>query len=103
MPDCTDRGIRSGMAFLRAIARFAAPGESIAKEVTRRSGARLGSSRTATTTVALAEHLAKAIKPSFQILDDLLGELVRFRQVIQIDQALVLEPEDIEAGAVSSS
>ena len=48
------------------------------------------------------QHLPKAVKPSLQVLDDLLGEFVRFRQVVQIDQALVLEPEGIEAGLVAS-
>ena len=46
------------------------------------------------------QHLPKAVKPGLQVLDDLLGELVRLRQVVQIDQALVLEPEDVEAGLV---
>ena len=47
------------------------------------------------------EHLPKALKPSLQILDDLFGEFVRFGQVFQIDQALVLEPEEVEAGLVA--
>ena len=45
----------------------------------------------------------KLVKPSLQVLDDLFGEFVRFRQVVQIDQALVLEPEDVEAGLVAGS
>lgn len=47
------------------------------------------------------EHLAEAGKARFQVLDDLLGQLVRFGQVVQVGEALVLEPEQIEAGLVA--
>src|SRR4051794_18415395 len=51
--------------------------------------------------VQCAQNLAKAIKTRLQVLDDFLGEFVRFGQVIEISEALVPEPEHIEACLIS--
>ena len=47
------------------------------------------------------EHLAEALQACFEVFDDLFGEVVGLRQVVQVRQALVLEPENIEAGLVA--
>ena len=44
---------------------------------------------------------AEAVQAGFQILDDLGRQIVRLRQIVQIGQALVLEPENIQAGLVA--
>jgi hypothetical protein len=48
-----------------------------------------------------SQHCAEAAEPRFQILDDLLRKLVGFGEVVEISKALVLEPENIEAGFVA--
>ena len=47
------------------------------------------------------EHLAEAIESSFEVFDNFLSEIIRFWQVVEVGEALVLEPEDIEAGLVA--
>ena len=44
------------------------------------------------------EHFTKTIQASLQVFNDLFGEVVGLWQVIQVRQALVLEPGNIEAG-----
>ena len=36
-----------------------------------------------------------------QILDDLLGQLIGTREIVQIGQGFVLDPEDIQAGLMA--
>ena len=43
----------------------------------------------------LGENFAEAVEGGFEVVDDLFGEVVGLRQVVQVDQAFVLEPEDV--------
>ena len=47
------------------------------------------------------ENFAEAVEGGFEVFDDLFSEVVWFGQVVQVDQAVVLEPEDIETGLVA--
>jgi len=47
------------------------------------------------------QNLTEAIQSRFQVFDDLLGKIVRLWQVIEVREALVLKPEDIEACLVA--
>ena len=49
----------------------------------------------------IGEHFAEAVEASFQVFDDLFGKVVGPGQVVQVRQALVLEPEYVEAGLVA--
>ena len=48
----------------------------------------------------MPRHLPEALRGRFQVFDDVVRRLVRVRQVVQIGEALVLKPEEIEAGLV---
>ena len=43
----------------------------------------------------------EAVQPRLEVLDDLFGQFIRFGQVIQIGEALVFQPENIQAGFVA--
>jgi hypothetical protein len=47
------------------------------------------------------QNPAEATQPCLEVLDDLLGKLIWLRQVIEVSEALVFEPEDIEARLVA--
>ena len=47
------------------------------------------------------QHLAETVEASLKVFDDLFGEVVGLRQVVQVRQALVPEPENIETGLVA--
>ena len=51
--------------------------------------------------VQAGQHRPKAVQARFEVFDDLLGQLVRFRQVVEVGEAFVFEPEDIETGLVA--
>ncbi len=46
-------------------------------------------------------HIPECVQCGFQMLDDLLLQDIRRRQIIQVLQAVVLQPEDIQAGLVA--
>lgn len=47
------------------------------------------------------QDLPKALHAGLQILDDLLSQDIRVRQVVQVREAFVLDPGDVQAGLVS--
>ena len=49
----------------------------------------------------IGEHFAEAVEASSQVFDDLFGKVVGLGQVVQVRQALVLEPEYVGAGLVA--
>lgn len=42
-------------------------------------------------------HLLKALHPSFQVLHDLFSQDVWIREVVQVGQVFVSDPEDVQA------
>lgn len=46
------------------------------------------------------QHTPKALQSGFQILDDVLRNIVRLRKVIQITQGFIPQPEDVQAGLI---
>ena len=46
------------------------------------------------------DDTTKTVQSGLHVLDDLGGQIIRFRQVIQIGQTFVLEPEDVQAALV---
>lgn len=71
------------------------PGEQEAKQN------RTGSASRLTNSAQARQHGPKTTQPRLQVLNDLLRQLIRLRQIVQIREALVLEPEDIQAGLVA--
>ena len=47
------------------------------------------------------EHLAKTIQAGFEVFDDLFSQIAGFGQVVQVGQALVPEPEDVQTRLVA--
>lgn len=47
------------------------------------------------------KNFPKAVKTGFQVLDDLFCQFIGFRKIVEVGKALVLEPENIEAGFVT--
>ena len=45
---------------------------------------------------------AEARQAGFEVVDDLCGQFLGFGEVVEVGEALVLEPEDVEAGLVAS-
>lgn len=44
----------------------------------------------------LSGHASKLLQRGFQVLDDLSGDHVRRRQAVDVFQAIILQPKDIE-------
>jgi hypothetical protein len=47
------------------------------------------------------KHLPEAVESSFEVFNDLLCQIVRLWQVIEVCEALVFKPEDVEARLVA--
>jgi hypothetical protein len=47
------------------------------------------------------QYLSEAAQASLQLLDDVLGQIIGIRKVVQIREAFVLEPEHIETGLIA--
>ena len=47
------------------------------------------------------QHLPKALQPHLKVLNNLFRQLVRLRQVVEIRQAPILEPEDVKTRLVA--
>lgn len=52
--------------------------------------------------VQTCQHRPKTTQPRLQVLNDLLGQLIRLRQIIEVGETFVLEPEDIETGFITA-
>ena len=48
-----------------------------------------------------SHNLPEAVEPGFEVLDDLLSELVRLGEVVDVGQARIPEPEETQAGLVA--
>lgn len=49
------------------------------------------------------DNFSEAVEACFQIFDDFLGQFIGFGKVIQVGQAFVLKPKDIQAGFVAGN
>ena len=47
------------------------------------------------------EHILQTRQSRLQALDDLFGQLLRLGQVVEVGEAVVLQPEEVEAGFVA--
>ena len=47
------------------------------------------------------QHFTKAVQTRFKVFDDLLGQFFGFRQIIEIGEAFVLEPEYIQTSLIT--
>ena len=45
-------------------------------------------------------HGSEAVQAGFEVIDDLFREVRGFRQVVEVGEAVVLEPEEVQAGLV---
>jgi hypothetical protein len=48
-----------------------------------------------------SENFSEAIQARLKILDNIFGQIVRLWQVIEVGEALVLQPEHVRAGFVA--
>lgn len=42
-----------------------------------------------------AQYLGKASQPGFQVLNNLLGQLIWVGEIVEVGEGVVMEPEDI--------